>query len=332
MLKDSRVTAADVAKELGISRSTVSRAFSPDAYVKPATRAKILSTAKSLGYEPNAVAQALISKRSKIVGIIMGDLHNPFHAQIHSALTEGLQSAGLIPITAQIGPENAIDQALTMFRQYQAGAVLLTSLVVSQDMIAECDRAGIPTVILNRIDEEGVTASVCADLEFGGSLAAKHLVKTGRKRIAIIQGLAGSWTSKARLAGYLRGLEESGLQAFKQIPGDYTYQCGIDAACELLSAGRKPDAVLCGNDLTAIGFLDGARLNFGAVIPEDIAVVGFDDIPMASWQSYNLTTVRLPVKQMIDRTIDLLDRFVTGRQQLMEKVLVPCRLIERKTA
>ncbi len=331
MDKNARVTAADVAKTLGVSRSTVSRAFSRDAYVKPATRAKVLKTAKALGYEPNAIAQALISRRSNIVGIIMGDLRNPFHATIHSALTERLHAAGLIPITAQLGPENAIDDVVAMFRQYQVGTVLLTSIVVTPDMIAACRASGLRTALLNRIDEQGLAASVCADLEQGGVLAARHLVQTGCRRIAIVEGLEGSWTTKARLAGHLRGLGEAGLEPIAQLGGDYTYQAGARAAEQLLSMDRPPDGVLCGNDLTAIGFLEEARIDLGVTVPEQVSVVGFDDIPMAEWQSYNLTTVRLPVRQMADRMIDLLTRMVSSPEEILENTLVPCRLVERET-
>ena len=331
MLKESRVTAADVAKALGVSRSTVSRAFSTDAYVKPATREKVLKTAKVLGYEPNALAQALISQRSNIVGIIMGDLHNPFHATIHSALTERLQAEGLIPLTAQLGPERSIDDAVATFRQYQVGTVLLTSIVVTAEMTKACERSGLRMALLNRIDENGLAAAVCADLEQGGVLAARHLAETGRTRIAIIEGLAGSWTTKARLAGHRRGLAEAGLAPVEAIPGDYTYQAGVEAAERLFARSDPPEGVLCANDLTAIGFLETARLAFGARVPEDIAVVGFDDIPMARWQSFDLTTVRLPVGQMVDRMIDLLKRMRASAEPVLDTTLVPCRLVERAT-
>ena len=331
MLREPRVTAADVAKALGVSRSTVSRAFSPDAYVKPATREKILKTAKTLGYEPNAIAQALISRRSNIVGIIMGDLHNPFHATIHSALTERLQAAGLIPLTAHLGPEKSIDDAVATFRQYQVGTVLLTSIVVSPDMVAACQESGLRVALLNRIDESGHAASVCADLEQGGALAAKHLVATGCRRIAIVEGLAGSWTTKARLAGHLRGLADAGLTPMAQLAGDYSYQAGVEAASRLLSLYDPPDGVLCGNDLTAIGFLEESRTRFGIAAPRQISVIGFDDIPMAAWRSFDLTTVRLPVRQMVDRVIDLLTRMVASPEEILETTLVPCRLVERGT-
>lgn len=325
------VTAEDVARHVGVSRSTVSRAFSSEQLVKQATRKKILRAAQKLGYQPNAFAQALTSQRSQIVGIVMGELGNPFHALLHSALVSRLQSSGIIPITAQLGSENSIDDAVATFRRYQVGAVLLTSMEVTQYMISTCRNAGLPVALLNRVDEENLAASVCGDLEEGGAIAAEHVAARGRSRIAVVQGLQGSWTTRARLAGHLAGLARAGKEPLCVLPGNYTYEAGVVAAEKLFSGGTQPDAVLCANDLTAIGLMDVARLKFGLRIPDDLAVIGFDDIPMGGWKCFNLSTVRLPVNRMIDRIIDLLVQMMAESAQISEKTLITCRLIVRGT-
>ncbi len=325
------VTAEDVARHVGVSRSTVSRAFSADRLVKKVTRKKILKAAEELGYQPNALAQALISRRSQIVGIVMGELNNPFHAILHGALTSSLQANGYIPMTAQLGPDKSITDAVSMFRQYQVGAVLLTSMVVTQSMIAACRKAGLLVALLNRIDEEDLAASVCADLEQGGMLAAEHIISRSPSRIAIIEGHEKSWTAKARLAGHLAGLQRAGITPVWVLPGDYTYKAGAVAADVLFSDGPRPDAVICANDLTAMGLMDTARSKYGLRIPNDFAVIGFDDIPMAEWDCFDLTTVRLPVNRMIERTTDLVDRMMAEPTQVSEKTWVPCRLVMRGT-
>jgi len=327
------VTAADVARRAGVSRSTVSRAFSVDRSVKPATRRRILKAAEELGYFPNALAQALISRRSAIVGIVMGEMYNPFHAILHSALTSRLQAAGYIPLTAQLGRDKSIGDAVTMFRQYRVGVVLLTSMSITDDMVAACHEGGLKLALLNRIDEGGVAAAVCADLEQGGALAAARMVEIGRSRIALVEGFAGSWTSRARLAGQLKGLTTSGIEPVAVLNGDYTYEAGLAAAGALFGGdGVLPDGVMCANDLNAMGLMDAARSRFGLRIPEDVAVIGFDDIPMASWSSFDLTTVRLPVNRMIERVLDLVGRMMTEPQQVSERVLIPCRLVRRGSA
>lgn len=328
------VTAADVAKTLGVSRSTVSRAFTPDAYVKPKTRERILAAAERLGYQPNAIAQALISQRSRLVGVIMGDLGNPFHATMQSALTREVNAAGMIPLIAQLGPGVAMDDAVALFRQYQAGAVLLTSMAVERDAIALCRAQGLQVALLNRVDVDGTAPSVCADLEAGGAAAARRLVAEGRRRIAVVTGVPGVWTAGARRAGHIQGLAEAGLAPLLEVGGDYTVAAGAAAAERLFgpdAPAPRPDAVLCANDLTAIGLLDAARTRYGLRCPDDAAIVGFDDIPMASWESYRLTTVRLPVGEMVSEMVALLKRMVFDGEGVDERRLAPCALIERAT-
>lgn len=330
-MKKPPVTAEDVALYTGVSRSTVSRVFSNDSLVKKSTQTKVLKAAEKLGYQPNAFAKALISRRSPIVGIIINELNNPLQAVLHVALTSRLQAAGYVPMTAQLGTNSSIDEAVSMFRRYQVGAVLLTSMVIDQKLINTCHEAGLLVGLLNRVDETGGTASVCADMGQGGRLAAEHVVSRGYSKIAIIEGHHESWTRKARLTGQIAGLEEANMSPLAILPGDYTYESGAKAAHALLSKGERPDAVICANDLTAMGFMDTARLQYGSRIPKDLAVIGFDDIPMANWDSFNLTTVRLPVNKMLDRMIDLIDRLLLDQTQISENIWIPCRLISRGT-
>ncbi|WP_417270745.1 MULTISPECIES: LacI family DNA-binding transcriptional regulator [Alphaproteobacteria] len=330
-MKKKPVTAEDVALYTGVSRSTVSRVFSNDKLVKKSTQTKVLKAAEKLGYQPNAFAKALISQRSPIVGIIINELTNPFQAVLHVALTNRLQAAGYLPMTAQLGPDSSIEEAVSMFRQYQVGAVLLTSMVIDQKLINACREAGLLVGLLNRVDEAGVTASVCADMEQGGHLAAEHMISRGYSKIAIVEGHPESWTRKARLKGQISGLEDANMSPFSILEGNYTYESGTKAAHALLSKDERPDAVICANDLTAIGLMDTARLKYGVRIPEDLAVIGFDDIPMANWESFDLTTVRLPVNKMLDRMIDLIDRLLTEQTQASDKIWIPCRLVLRGT-
>ena len=329
-----QITAEDVARAAGVSRSTVSRAFSPGRPVNPATRRKILQAAKQLGYQPNALAQALISQKSQIVGIVMGGLSNSIHAVIHESITRRLQAAGYIPITAQLGPNVEIDDVIVMFRKYQVSAVLLTSMDITQAMIQACLDASLKVCLLNRMDDLRAAASVCADVERGGTNAAVHLIERGRESVAVFAGAEGSWTSAARRAGHLTGLARGGLKPWLDLPGGYRYEDGIAAATTLIQNVRdnsRPDAVLCPNDLFACGLMDRLRIEHGISVPDEIAVVGFDDNPMAAWESYNLTTMRLPVESITERSIDMIERMINGDEQLSEVVWMPCRLMERGT-
>jgi len=326
------VTSAEIARRLGISRSTVSRAFTPGAAVNPETRARVMRMAKSLGYQPNVFAKALISRQSPIVGVVMGDLSNPFHAEIHSALTQQMQAAGLTPLTTQLVGSDGVDRALAIFSQYQVRQVILTSFAITEDVLEACLASELEVVLLNRVDLDGRTPAICADLAQGGRLAAGHLAARGYRRVAIVEGMAGTWTSRSRVEGYLQGIEAHDLTMTTRLPGDYSYRCGLAAAGRLLDRAPLPEAVLCANDLTAFGMIDGLRRTGGLRIPGDIAVIGFDDVPMAGWKAYDLTTIRLPVMAMVARLTELLDRMRHEPESGVEVTFLPCRLVARETA
>ncbi len=322
------MTALDVANTLGVSRSTVNRAFTPGAFVASETRTRILEAADALGYRPNAIAQALISQRSRIVGIVIGGLTNPFHAILLEEMTERLQAAGLIAITVRLRPDQPIESIIPTLQQYQVGCAILTSLSVSRGMIAACRRAGLKVALLNRVEYGSDAVSVCADVEQGGRLAALHLADCGYRRIAIVEGTAGAWTNEARTAGFRQGLRDAGLSAIAELPGDYTYQAGLDAADRLVAMPEPPDAVLCANDLTALGLIDGMR-GHGRHVPDDVGVIGMDNIPMAAWRGYDLTSVHLPFNRMLDRITEVALAMVAEDDIVPETTLIACRLILR---
>ena len=329
----TRVTAEDVAERVGVSRSTVSRAFTPGRTVNKETRSRILKAAKELGYEPNALAQALISKRSQIVGVLMGELSNPIHAVLHQYLGRSLQERGLIPISAHLIPGEDGHGFISMFRQYQVGVVILTSLNVSTGLIAALRNEGMKAVLLNRVDHDNTTAAICADITQGGRLAVRHLSERGYSRIGVCRGAAGSWITEARLSGHLTGIKSAGMSPAFVCDGGYTYEAG-QVVADRLTAGDlpMPEALLCPNDLFAIGLMDRLRAKHGVRFPDDLAVIGFDDIPMAAWESVALTTVRLPVNRMAHRAADVIARHIAGQETLDETVWIPCRINARATA
>ncbi len=332
-MPEGRATADDVAQRAGVSRATVSRTFSHGHSVQEKTRERILKAARELGYQPNALAQALTSRRSQIVGILMGQLNNPIHAVLHQSISMALQQNNFIPISCQIGTDDDAGRLIATFRQYQVGVVILTSMNIPPGLVADFKQAGLQVLLLNRIDDESVTASVCADLTQGGNLAARLLVERGCRRIAVARGTAGHWTSAARLAGHIAGLERHGQAPLKVFDGGYSYDDGTRVADTLLSArGGLPDGFLCPNDLFAIGLMDRLRATAGTGFLDDMKVVGFDDIPMAEWESNQLTTIRLPVQSMAERATDVVDRIVVGGEKVEEKIWIPCRLIERGSA
>ena len=319
-------TAQDVADRLGVSRSTVSRAFTPGAFVAEKTREAILRAADEIGYRPNALAQALISQRSSIVAVVLGDLLNPFHSMLADSLTSALAEGDMTALTVKLERGQDPGSILAMLQQYRVAAVVVTSIHVSPAMIEACDRLDVPLVLLNRLTRGPEALSISSDLEQGGRLAAEHLVERGARRVAIVRGLEGADTAAARRSGFLTGLSMHGLDPFAEADGHYAYEGGSAAADALLSGRDRPDGVLCANDLSALGFMDRARSRHGVDVPGDMRVVGFDNIPSAAWGAYDLTSVHLPVNRMIDRARDTLASIVAGERPEKTTTLIPCRL------
>jgi DNA-binding LacI/PurR family transcriptional regulator len=331
-MPNDRITADDVALRAGVSRSTVSRAFSPDRPVQAKTRARILHAAQELGYYPNALAQALTSRKSQIVGIVMGELRNPIHAVLHQSLSHALQQRGYIPISAQVTIGEDVGSMIATFQQYQVGIVVLTSMNIPADLVPKFIDAGLQVLLLNRVDEFGETPSVSADVTQGGQIAARFLVEKDCQRIAIATGTKGHWTSEARFAGHKLGLESLGKSPSVVLEGGYAYEDGVRIADMLNDAGALPDGMLCPNDLFSIGFMDRLRSSRGMVAPRDIRVVGFDDIPMAAWEGNNLTTIRLPVSAMATRAAEAIDKIALDEEAVQDRIWIPCRLMERASA
>jgi DNA-binding LacI/PurR family transcriptional regulator len=323
-------TSKQIAAELGVSQSTISRAFTKDASISEEMRAKVMAAAEKAGYKPNAIARSLITRRSGIVGIAMADLTNPFYPEVLEALTNRLQRDGLHTLLFNVPEGHEVDEALPLVLQYQVDAVVITSATLSSGMAKTCAARGTPVVLLNRhVPGSGVHAVACDNYTAGRNVA-RYLVERGHKRLAYVAGKSDTATNIDRERGFADQLAEFGMSLWGRA-GDETYShdSGYRAALELLRGDRKPDAIFFANDILAIGGIDAIRGVVGLSIPEDISVVGFDDIRMAEWPSYNLTTVRQPIAEMVDRAGDILAKFYSGKPSKPKVHLIQGDLMER---
>ena len=330
-------TAQEVARQAGVSQSAVSRTFTPGASVSSATREKVLAAAAALGYRPNALARSLITRRSRIIALVMNYLDNQFYPQVIEKLSQQLQQEGyhVLMFIDETGQHNA-DAVLTEILQYQVDGIVLASTTLSPELARNCEASGVPVVLLNRLAQIGQqalrgTSSVTTANRQGGLLVAQWLVAQGYRRIAYVAGLENASTSIEREAGLREGLAQAGLTLHARTSGDYNFETAQQAMRELLSLPSRPDAVFVANDHMAIAALDVARIECGLRVPQDVAVVGFDDIAPARWGSYQLTTVLQDVPAMVQATVELLMEQMQGRVQARHVVL-ECRLIERATA
>jgi len=330
--KSTAPTSAEVATIAGVSRSTVSRTFTQGASVDPVTRARIIEVAQDIGYAPNQAARSLISGRSDTVGLVMASFDNPFYHTVLSGFLDHFQRRD-IRVMCHAAPDiDGVDEGVRAMLRYNVDAMIIAASGMTSSVIDDCRRSGVSTVLFNRTIPGSRVHSVQTDNLAGGRTMADFLAIGGHGRMAYIHGLEQSSTNRDRYTGFADRVAELGLPEPQQEFGEYTYQGGREAVKRLMMSGNAPDAVFCANDIMAFGVLDGLRTDLGLSVPGDVSVTGFDDVPMASWPSFGLTTIRQRRNRMIDAAVALLDTAITDPKGKDECVSIEGRLILRESA
>jgi len=327
----------DVARLAGVSQAAVSRTFTPGASVSEATRAKVLAAAEQLGYQPNVIARSLIRKSTNMIGLVVMRFTNPFYARMIRDFTRALQDLGYWTLLLNIAEAEEVEQTLPTALQYQVDGLIISSATLSSTLARACARSGTPVVLFNRYASSDDVHVVRCDNALGGRLVADALLDAGHQRLAFIAGEERSSTNRDRERGFVERLQERGQTlAFRESAGDYTYEAGHAAARRLLQREDPPDGIFCANDLIAMGALDVARTSGLETrpyqVPEEMSIIGFDDIPMAGWPGYDLTTVRQPVEEMVEATIQVLIQAIESPSpEPVVRVIAPT-LVARSSA
>ena len=332
----AQVTSQEVARLAAVSQSAVSRAFTPGASVSKLTREKVMRAAKRLGYRPNAIARSLITKRSRMIGVVMSHLDNQFYPMVLERLSQRLQTEGY-HVLLFINDNGQTGKTLQDILQYQVDGIVMASTVLSSALARDCAKVGIPVVLFNRVtrqaaNDKHLASGVTSDNQNGGRQVARHLLAAGYRRLAYIAGAEDSSTSMEREAGFCAGLAELGTTCFARGVGHYSLEGGRAAARQMfkVAPALRPDAVFVGSDHMAIAVIDVLRQELGLNVPEDVGVVGYDNAPHAAWGAYQLTTVAQALEPMIEATVTLLLEQIEGEIK-PRTVVVPCQLIERGT-
>ena len=323
-------TAHDVARLAGVSQSAVSRAFTPGASISRPMREKIVAAANQLGYRPNILARSLIKGTSKVVGVVVGQFENPFFTHALDRFSEAFAKRGLRILLFRAETNATVDEQVAELLSYQVSAVILMAVNLSSKLAAECVRQNIPVVMFNRTTkEEHAAFAVTGDNAGGAAAIARHFVETGRRRAAFIAGYDDSSTSRQREAAFLAALADAGMAEPRRVVGHYSRQGAIEATRALFATpADRPDALFCANDLMAIAAIETLRAEFGIEPGKQCAVAGFDDIPMAAWPSFSLTTYSQPIDLMVSRAVG----FIAGESEDERAVVVPGKLIVRNSA
>ena len=309
----TKVTAMDVARLAGVSQSAVSRVFTQGASASKATVEKVRSAAQQLGYRPDPLARAMITGRTRIIGLVVAYLENQFYPVALEFLSRALQARGyhVLVFMAENSTER-VPEVMQELLDYQVDGIITASVAMTNDLTTRCSAAGIPVVMFNRGQDDDRLSEVTSDNIAGGRRAARHLIETGHRRIAHVMGWQGSSTGRDRAEGFRQALRDAGLEPFAMIDGMYSREAASDAVRTMFSGNEKPDGIFVSNDHMAFAVMDTLRFELGLSIPGDVSVVGYDDVPMAAWPSYNLTTIRQPVRRMVEATVDILLNQIEG--------------------
>jgi DNA-binding LacI/PurR family transcriptional regulator len=327
----TKVTAMDVARLAGVSQSAVSRVFTHGASASKATVEKVRAAALQLGYRPDPLARAMITGRTRIIGLVVAYLENQFYPVALELLSQSLQARGyhILVFMAENSTER-VPEVMQELLDYQVDGIITASVAMTNDLTTRCSTAGIPVVMFNRGQDDDRLSEVTSDNIAGGRRAARHLIETGHRRIAHVMGWQGSSTGRDRAEGFRQALRDAGLEPFAMIDGMYSRDAASDAVRTMFAGTEKPDGIFVSNDHMAFAVMDTLRFELGLSVPGDVSVVGYDDVPMAAWPSYNLTTVRQPVRRMVEATVDILLNQIEG-DSAPNRIRIDGPLVKRGT-
>ncbi|MEM7462945.1 MAG: LacI family DNA-binding transcriptional regulator [Pseudomonadota bacterium] len=328
----SKATSLEVAIRAGVSRSAVSRVFTPGASASEKTVEKVRKAAKELGYRPNILARAMVSGKSRIIGLVVAYLENQFYPIALELLSNALQERGyhILIFTAQ-NSELGVEKVMQDLMDYQVDGIIAASVSLSSDLARRAQSSGIPVVLFNRGQDGTDFTNVTSDNMQGGRKVGEFLLAGGHKKIAHIAGWQGSTTGRDRKLGFLSVLEEQGVEPFAVVDGMYKRDVAMKCTRHLLRGSEKPDAIFVGNDHMAFGVIEEIRA-FGMQPGKHISIVGYDDVPLAGWGTFDLTTVRQPVNRMVEAAVDRLLTRIDQPETPVGSILIDGDLILRGSA
>ncbi|MFT5064775.1 MAG: DNA-binding LacI/PurR family transcriptional regulator [Yoonia sp.] len=325
------VTSLQVAERAGVSQSAVSRVFTPGASASAKTVEKVKKAAAELGYRPNMMARAMITGKSRMIGLVVAYLDNQFYPLALERLSNALQAKGyhILVFTASNNNDH-VARVVQELMDYQVEGIITASVGMSSELTQRCEDAGIPIVMFNRGQDGGNVSSITSANLDGGRKVAEFLLGCGHENIAHIGGWQGSSTGRDRQLGFTKRLAEAGMTT-RMIDGMYDRETARAATLDMMDRRTPPDAIFVGNDHMAFAVMDCLRSELGLSVPNDVAIVGYDDVPMASWGAYDLTTVRQPVNRMVDATIDRLLTQINDKSAPARVIEIEGALIQRSS-
>ena len=326
------VTIKDVARRANVSVATVSRALNGHQNVADEVRKRVLSVADQMRYSPHHAARSLSSRRTQTIGVVLPDLYGEFFSELVRGIDQVAREQGLhLLVSSYHGHPQEQGAALRAMRGRVDGLLLMSPFVDDMDSLAGDLPSSMPTVLMNTALADSDRPSIGVDNHGGAKAMMRHLLDAGHRRIAFIAGPEDNFDANERLRGYRDALAERGIEPWV-LPGDFDEASGHRAGQALLAVAQRPDAVFAANDMMALGCL--FALNQGGVrVPGDIALAGFDDIPLSRYVHPALTTMRVEIAELGARAIRrLLEAQAADPHTHPERLLLEPRLVVRESS
>lgn len=324
------VTSRDVAELAGVSQATVSRVMSSPAKLSPATKARVQAAMETLGYVPHAGAQAMKTRRTNTIGVVVADLTNPFYPEVLDELSRELDAAGFRVVIWNAGGGSHHD-ALKAIREHAVDGVIFTTATEDSLELQAAIEKNSPIVLINRVVEGLDCDQVTSSNTAGGAAVADYLLAHGKTRVAFIGGAQNASTSRERGRGFLGRMAEQGhaVPEHFRFDGGFSHDISAQVTNRLLARADRPQAIFCANDHMAFGALDALRAH--DIQPTDCWVIGYDDVDMAAWESFSLTTVRQPSREMARAGAEMMINRIHTPKSPPRQVNFPCDLIVRNS-
>lgn len=325
------VTLKDVAELAGVSRSAVSRTYTEGASVSVKTRDKVMRAASTLGYSPNALASSLTTGRTKMIGLVSNNFHNPVFLEVFDLFTRGLHVRDLRPLLVNLTDETDPDASVRMLRQYSVDGVIVASSTLPPAFAQAFRDAGLPAVhSFGRHSAEPAVDVLGIDNIAAGRLAARTLIEHGYSELGFLGGPATATSTLDREKGFLSEVaQHKGVSATTSFASAYSFEAGRTEMTRLLASDRA-QAYFCGDDVLSIGAMSALQ-SADLQVPEDVGLIGLNDMKMASWANINLTTIHNPFSAIIDASIERVAALVEDQSIAPKAELFDCSVVLRAT-
>ncbi|RED12239.1 LacI family DNA-binding transcriptional regulator [Pontivivens insulae] len=326
-----RATLKDVAERAGVSRSAVSRTFTDGASVSPKMRRKVEKAAAELGYSPNALASSLTTGRTKLIGLVLNNFRNPIFLEVFDLFTRALQEKGLRPLLVNLTDETDPAASVRMLRQYSVDGVVVASSTLPEAFAKAFKDAGVPVVhSFGRNLSSPQVHVVGIDNVECGRMAARELMARNYRKVGFLGGPEAATSTQDRYSGFMSELsKDPAIAVTYSFADDYTFDSGRREMLRLANAGPA-EAYFCGDDVLSIGAISALR-DSGFAVPEDVGVIGLNDMEISGWSNVDLTTIRQPVRQIIGSSVELMVAMLDDPDRYPEARLFPCTVVERGT-